>query len=598
MSHSSFQGKNKEELLEEHHQRIEEKRKEFKELKEERTNLKAKERLAPKIIFVTLIMILVLIIGNSGLTFYSLYSDSHNRVMSLGDSVYEAIISSFNLSDATTTEDIYDALDEVNLVRKAADVDTITFATPTTNGYSVIFKDSDSGSGSDDQSLLDEDVKYFDTVFQTGEPSTGHFTSDGSRQYYKSYYPVKLGGDKVLGGIILQFDVTDESQETVSDFLGIIKFSLIVLLIIAVALSYMLYRMLKPIKVITSNLEDLAHFDLRIDTNHHFKGEFKVLEESMKKLTDNTRLLIGDMNTLSEEVTASFTNVQMSSHQISAMVEETTATLADSTDHMHHQLQKTNRLTELNSNLEFSLEAMNNLVEMSNYHGEHLKTNAADTNHKIQEVKDNFVKTEHDFSLLTDKMKELGEKSDNILGIVETIRSIAHQTNLLALNASIEAARAGEQGRGFAVVAEEIRKLAEESGDSVEKIDLIIHDVLDDIANTTEITHNNLDNMQHSEKTIKESVEQYAETETNVTEVIGSINNLSTQIQTITDIKNEVIQLTHAIDELTTNNTEIIGSVSSASEEETASIQEITAIVDDLNNQMDSLKSKISVYKL
>lgn len=74
----------------------------------------------------------------------------------------------------------------------------------------------------------------------------------------------------------------------------------------------------------------------------------------------------------------------------------------------------------------------------------------------------------------TNKANEMTNDTDEIVGF---IKGISSQTNLLGLNAAIEAARAGEQGRGFNVVAQEIRKLSNESHQSIGKIETVIKDI-------------------------------------------------------------------------------------------------------------------------
>lgn len=95
----------------------------------------------------------------------------------------------------------------------------------------------------------------------------------------------------------------------------------------------------------------------------------------------------------------------------------------------------------------------------------------------VQQTLEGMVRIRNTSTEVADRVRELGEHSQQIGEIVQLISDIADQTNLLALNAAIEAARAGESGKGFSVVAEEVRKLAERSGRATQEIASLVNSI-------------------------------------------------------------------------------------------------------------------------
>lgn len=95
----------------------------------------------------------------------------------------------------------------------------------------------------------------------------------------------------------------------------------------------------------------------------------------------------------------------------------------------------------------------------------------------MNEIRETISKTEK-------RIKRLGERSQEISGIVDIINNIAERTNVLALNASMHAAAAGEAGRGFAVVADEVQRLAESSRNATAQISTLVSNIQTETAET------------------------------------------------------------------------------------------------------------------
>jgi len=201
-------------------------------------------------------------------------------------------------------------------------------------------------------------------------------------------------------------------------------------------------------------------------------------------------------------------------------------------------------------------------------------------------------------SAATDAISELGAKSAQINGIVETITGIAEQTNLLALNAAIEAARAGDQGRGFAVVADEVRKLAEESRTAAASIARLVGaieadtrhtvDVVEDGARRTAQTAQTVERARQAFEAIGGAVDTMAERANEIAAAVRQAAESSTQVQ------RDIVEVA-AVAQQTSASTE---QVSATTQQTSAATQQIAAAAQELAARASELEGFVGQFTL
>jgi twitching motility protein PilJ len=292
--------------------------------------------------------------------------------------------------------------------------------------------------------------------------------------------------------------------------------------------------------------------------------------DSINALTEETAKVLQGVNTIAAQVAQASGKVQAQAALVSRTAEDERTSVSEMIESLTDATQTMNRISALaeqsNVSAEQATQATDTALETVN-----------GTVRGMESIRETIAETEK-------RIKRLGERSQEISGIVNLINTISERTHVLALNASMQAAVAGEAGRGFAVVAEEVQRLAESSRNATQQIATLVNNIQLETNETISTVNRTIGQVVQGSEQAQKAGDQMRRTQ----EITGQ---LVAQVKRISD----------ASDQQKTVSANLLGSVQRIGESTARTAQQIDAQNVDTASLLQSaqrLVESVNVFKL
>ncbi|POR04042.1 hypothetical protein AU468_04305 [Alkalispirochaeta sphaeroplastigenens] len=421
-------------------------------------------------------------------------------------------------------------------------------------------------------------------------------------------------------------------EEFVPSFLDFAGLSLLFMILFVVVASWLTYLLivarLRGLETLRGMLQDIAQGegDLTKRLVANRTDEIGELAEGFNQTLDTFSHLVGIIKVQAHKLSGLGGDLASNMTQTAAAITEVIATIQSVKNQVLRQAASVEQTSQTTGAITSSIEDLNARIEQQSSNVTQSSAAIEEMLSSIQSVTGTLVKNSAAIQNLT-SLSEQGREaleamasdikivaldSDSLLEISQVIHDIASQTNLLSMNAAIEAAHAGESGKGFAVVAEEIRKLAETSGEESKKIAAVLAKIKTSVDGITAATgevqtqfehiYSEVKTVSHQESMIKNAME---EQNAGSQEVYTAISELTDITESVKDRSRDMLQGSTEVTRESKNLKTITEEITHSMNEMSQGVQEITqavSFVDEMTREnqgsIDALLAEIGRFKI